>query len=785
MKKTNQQKQLVLLLTLLIVTLFVHHTRAATGDPVLINEVFASHTGTDDTEFVELYGIPGTSLQGLSLIVVESDDQASNGRIDQRLDFTAENVIGANGFYLIGNPVGLASNYSVIPNIKIGANYLENSSFTIAIVESSSVGMVGNYVTGSEVVLDSLALWDGGATDSFFFNAPVVGPDGPFMPAGARRVNDGVDTDTASDWVLSDFNLGPGNTPVGGDAPPPEQASIMEIQGAGQYSPYDGVRVETTGIVTLFTANSANFWLQDGEGDGDAMTSDGIFVAGGGFPRQGVRPAVGDVIRIVARVEEQQFGNALPLTRLRSVEEIEILSSNNSLPEPVMIDVLPNESIADAIGFWEPLEGMRVQVEKAIVVAPTSGFGEFTMITKANRDKDSGYFSISNQLLISSLGNNEVDYNPERILVDDSSIPQAIIAQPGDRIVSMASVVDYTFGNYKLQPDQWTLEPRDEEFETDDDDEYESGQNNLTVATFNVENLFDLLDDPVKDDTGSTPTPEALDTKLAKLTLAIAEKLHTPDIVVVQEVENTAILQQLADHVNAYAGTSYSVASIETSDARGIEVGFMWNTARVANLDTYQMTGADVDSAFGPGSASPGREPLVGVFEFNGEEITVIGNHFKSKGGDDPLFGINWPPIRVTEVQRKLQASVVRDFVNDLFAGDPDANVIVTGDLNDFEFGEPGEGEDHPISIVEGSDNEVSLHNLINGIKKAQRYTYIFDGNSQVLDHMLVSSSLLANSTKVRIMHFNANVPHVVGEDATTASRSSDHDPILATFKIK
>ena len=784
MKKPNQQNQFFLMFTLLLITLFAHQVRAATGDPVLFNEVFASHTGTDDTEFVELYGIPGTSLEGLSLIVVESDDQASNGAIDHRLDFTAEQVIGSNGFYLIGNPVGLASNYGVAPNIEINANYLENSSFTIVLVETSSI--TGSSVSGNEVVLDSVGLWDGGATDSFFFNAPIVGPDGPFMPAGARRVIDGVDTDTASDWVLSDFNLGPDNTPVGGDAPPPERASIMEIQGDGQFSPYDGVRVETTGIVTLFTANNANFWLQDGAADDNAMTSDGIFVAGGGYPRQGTRPAVGDVIRIVARVEEQHFGNALPLTRLTSVEEIEIISSGNPLPDPVMIDALPGESIAEAIDFWEPLEGMRVQVEKATVVAPTSGFGEFTMVTKANRDKDSGYFAINNQLVIRSTGINEVDYNPERILVDDSSIPQAIITQPGDKIVSMVGVVDYTFGNYKLQPEQWMLELKELEDEAElVDDEYESAPHKLTVASFNVENLFDLLDEPGKDDGSSTPTPEALDTKLAKLTLAIVEQLHNPDIVVVQEVENIAILQQLADHVNAYAGTGYSVASFETSDGRGIEVGFMWNTARVANLDAYQMTGADVDAAFGPNSASPGREPLVGVFEFNGKEITIIGNHFKSKGGDDPLFGVNWPPIRVTEVQRKLQAHVVRDFVNDLFAGDPDGNVIVTGDLNDFEFGEPGEGEDHPISIVEGSDSEIPLYNLINNVKKAQRYTYIFDGNSQVLDHMLVSPALNTNSTQVRILHFNASVPDAVGEDATTANRSSDHDPILATFKIK
>ena len=83
---------------------------AATGDPVLINEVLASHTGTDDTEYVELYGDPGYSLTGLSLIVVEGDVGAA-GTIDRRIDFLPFQTVGDNGFFLIGNCGGLPIHY--------------------------------------------------------------------------------------------------------------------------------------------------------------------------------------------------------------------------------------------------------------------------------------------------------------------------------------------------------------------------------------------------------------------------------------------------------------------------------------------------------------------------------------------------------------------------------------------------------------------------------------------------------------------------------------------------
>ena len=109
---------------------------AATGDPVLINEVLASHTGTDDTEYIELYGDPGYSLTGLSLIVVEGDVRSA-GTIDRRIDFLPFQTMGDNGFYLVGNCGGLPLRYGVTPDDAIGTDSFENSSLTVALVETT------------------------------------------------------------------------------------------------------------------------------------------------------------------------------------------------------------------------------------------------------------------------------------------------------------------------------------------------------------------------------------------------------------------------------------------------------------------------------------------------------------------------------------------------------------------------------------------------------------------------------------------------------------------------
>jgi predicted extracellular nuclease len=562
-----------------------------------------------------------------------------------------------------------------------------------------------------------------------------------------------------------------------------EIVPIPEIQGSGQFSPYDGQVVTTTGVVTAVSADGRDMWIQDPAGDGDPATSDGIMVDDRNtLP---VAPVVGDLVQVTATVQELQFGNALPLTQLNNPvgPSFQILSSDNELPDPVKLTNLPNVSMADGIAFWEPLEGMLVSVRRATVVAPTSPYGEFAMLTRWDARGHSGFVSRVSQIFLRALWGGNVDYNPERIVVDDATLDSAIEVRPGDTVRSLTGVVDYTFGMYKLQPTAYDIHAAP--LPTGPVSRRSGSRGDATITTFNVENLFDLVDNPEKDDASSTPTAAELETKLTKLAMAVEDELELPAVLIVQEVENTAILQEVGDRVNAAAGTSYVATSFETSDARGIEVGFLWDADRVDLLDAYQLSGPDVEAAFGPSSPSPGREPIVGVFEISGREITIVGNHFKSKSGDDPLYGVNWPPERITEEQRKAQAHVVRDFVNTLFAADRHALVMVAGDLNDFSFAEPGEGSDHPVAILEGSRREVRLTDLVDRESSRDRYTYIYDGNSQVLDHMLVSPELRDLLAGTDILHFNAAYPASVASDASTAIRSSDHDPIEGRFTLR
>ena len=249
----------------------------------------------------------------------------------------------------------------------------------------------------------------------------------------------------------------------------------------------------------------------------------------------------------------------------------------------------------------------------------------------------------------------------------------------------------------------------------------------------------------------------------------------------------TGTFNSLISAIQAAGGPVYAFAQIdpvngEDGGAPGgnIRVGFLYNSARVTfnarpggdatTANTVDCTTGRPALALNPGRIDPtntafvsSRKPIVGEFEFNGEPIFVVGVHFNSKGGDTPLFGYLQPPVLGSEAQRISQALVVRDFTNSILTCIPDASVIVLGDVNDFTFSPP-------VSTLQGS----ILHNLFDLLPTNQQYSYVFDGNSQVLDQMVVSSYLLDHAAPVYdVVHVNAEFTDQV----------SDHDPSVAQFQ--
>ena len=170
-----------------------------------------------------------------------------------------------------------------------------------------------------------------------------------------------------------------------------------------------------------------------------------------------------------------------------------------------------------------------------------------------------------------------------------------------------------------------------------------------------------------------------------------------------------------------------------------------------------------------PGLIDPGnvawdksRRPLVGEFQYFGRQFFVVGTHFNSKGGDQPLMGRFQPPTRDSENQRHLQAQAVRGFVDQLRMANPRAATVVLGDLNDFEFSVTAD------TLV----GDGYLTDLPRTLPLAERYSYVFEGSSQILDHVLISAQLAKEPYEYDIVHINSEF----------ADQASDHDPQVLRF---
>ncbi|MEO0461525.1 MAG: Calx-beta domain-containing protein [Pseudomonadota bacterium] len=619
--------------------------------------------------------------------------------------------------------------------------------------------------------------------ETFFFNL--------FLPTGGATIGDGSAIGTIE-------NDDPINLLIG------------EIQGAGHTSPWLGNEVSTSGIVTAVASNG--FYLQD-SGDGDADTSDGIFV----FTGTSVLVLPGDAIDITGTVAEFRGGGDpanLTTTQLTNAG-FTITSDSNPLPNAVVIGpngiTPPTETIDDdnfatydpandGIDFYESLEGMLVTVENPVAVDSTNGFGEiYTVASDGAGNLTATNVSAEGLVVIEGgaggLGEFDAgagsDFNPERIQIEDARLNGFDVnspdVTPGAVLNTVTGVIDYAFENYELRPTAPVTVAQASTNTPEMSTLVTGAQEELSVATYNVLN-FDI-----NETDGDT---DVADGRLTDIATDIGVNLGAPDIVVLQEVQDdsgsandgtttaVATLQALADEIFTQTGVQYSVLDnpfVVDGDTGGqpggnIRVAMLYNPDRVTldNASVFTVTDdntGQLDAAF-----DGGRAPLGANFTFNGQTVTVIGNHFRSKIGSDSSFSAIQPPSNAGALTRAAQAAAVNNTVDNLLANDPDANVIVVGDFNEFQFEEPMEvltGDlDFDGANVSSGTNPI-LSNLTDKLAPNDAFTVLFQGNAQALDHILATSNI---ATTAQIDAVHTNTP--------TGNRASDHDPLVATFTL-
>jgi hypothetical protein len=305
----------------------------------------------------------------------------------------------------------------------------------------------------------------------------------------------------------------------------------------------------------------------------------------------------------------------------------------------------------------------------------------------------------------------------------------------------------------------------------------------LTLATFNLCNL------------GADAPPE----RLTKLGAIITHELHGPDILAVQEIRALAVADQavvpaaaayqaLIAAVNQAGGPAYEfreVPPLANQDggqpASNIRTGLLFNPRRVEFIDRGSAGPEDATGirrlaggfalTLSPGRIepahpafhgdarrhwAPSRKVLAGEFGFQGERLLVIACHLKS------MRAATRRAEDYTKKQRHAQAQVIHSFVANLLACDPQARLVVLGDMNDVRGSKT-------LKLLKGD----SLSNLLEAVPKDQCYTRYHGNRPQLLDHILVSQALRRGAS-VYIPHINT--------DSSEPDQASDHDPVLAVL---
>lgn len=727
------------------------------ASPLVINELHAdpdSMSGDangdgsadpQDDEFIELVNTTGATFD-LSGFVL-SDSNSDRHLFPSTLLPAGCAVVVFGGGSLTG-PFGSAQAVAA----STGALGLNNDGDTVRLENGGFI--LAEVVYGSEGGNDQSLTRDPDLTGGFVEHSTATGAAGALFSPGT--LVDG--SDFAVDCTVASTAL-----------------EIFEIQGDGAASPFDGMNVTTEdNIVTAVVGNGFYLQTPDARSDGDAATSDGIFV----FTNAAPTVAVGDQVDVTGTVVEFFDFTELDDGGL----SITIDSMGNPLPTAVDLDTATPAAGPSDPPDLERFEGMLVRLENFFAVGGSNSFGDVPVAaTAGHKFRQTGIAFPGLMGLPVWDGNQEVfELNP-----DGAGLPDVDI-NFGDQILLAEGALGFSFGDYQLQPTTLTLGPMSNVLGPVS----ARAMGEMTIGSLNVQRLFDDVDDPSDTNSQGETRDDAVqstldyDTQRIKLARYIVDVLDAPDVLAIQEIESLGVLQDLAAEITLLDPTvSYSAALEEGNDIGTIDVGYLFR----GNISVSQVTQLGKTETFVFDAATDlthDRPPLLleATFTGNGSPFAfaamVLHNRSLSRI-DDPADG---PRVR----QKRLeQAQSIAAMVQDFQTNNPTVPLVVLGDMNAYEF------TDGYVDVVgQMAGNVTPADNLLSGpdlvdpnllietkmIDASERYSFIFGGAAAALDHALTSTAADPFVRGLEYGRGNTDASQTFSTDASTPLASSDHD---------
>ena len=740
---------------------------------LVINEIDYDQPGSDTGEFIEIKnnGDEPLDLDGITLELVNG-----NGGLPYRsIALPAVSLAAGDYFVVCGNAANVAEcDLDASPD----SNLVQNGA-----PDAVALTFAGGVLDAVSYEGDTAAPYTEGSGSGLFDSSSL-------SYSGISRFPDGADTNQNNvDFAAVCITPGRANTQLtGGCTNTAPALEIWEIQGSGEFSPVEDQSVRSSDNVVTATAPNGFFMQTPAtRADGDGDTSDGIFVFTGSAPAV----AVGDLVDVTGTVVEF-FG----FTEFTGGSSIAVTGSG-LVPAAVAFDAQvpsPDPTAPSCAIEFECYEGMLVEIANGTVTGANQRFNPDPIAEAYITAAPARTFREPGIEFPGLTGYAVWDGNPEVFELDPDKLGLPNQTLTAGSAFSAVGVIGYEFGGYELWPSELTVDPAPLPVAV-----RERAVAEYTVGTLNLFRLFDDADDPpTQDALGRNRDDTVVSTdeyarRLTKFAGYIVDVLDAPDVLAVQEAESLGVLGDLATAISVVdPGAIYTAYLEEGNDPGTIDVGFLVrDTVEVDAVTQYGFGELFIDPRDGIPEITHDRPPLLlegrRVSSLGETPIKVLVVHARSLGSiDSPSRGV------FVRQKRYEQGQSIAQIVQSLQMADPQVPLVVTGDFNAYQFSDGyvdlvGQivGDYVPAENFVCETNlcddlvEPNMVNEVLGLEAEQRYSFIFRGNAQALDHALTSDGLQPFVRGAEYGRGNADAAVDLINDETTVLRSTDHDGLV------
>lgn len=509
---------------------------------------------------------------------------------------------------------------------------------------------------------------------------------------------------------------------------------VYEVQGSGNISPFQGQVVNLdTAVVTY--ANSSIAYVQAAVGDGNPATSDGLLVRDGNV----LQLVPGDRVLVSGRVEERQGQTILASASINKI------GSGPALP-PTLFE--PGTQNIGGVSPQERYEGMLLQFD----ITAATGSNNFNSILAYVGDdrpfREPG-------VLAPGLPDLPVfDGNPELFNYDPNGLGQSnfIFYNAGDQLSGIGIMEQFSFG-YELSP----IAAVELDAVAPTSPVRSRTNTELSVGSLNALFFLDSESD--------------YQLRLTKVVNYISESMNYPDVIALQEIGGQSEIEDLIFRLRQKDAVLGDYAGFGLSSNGFLNVGYLVHK----RINNPEFTTLGTGDFFSGGGLLHNRFPLLLEFEVPGGEgirLQVLNIHMRSLNDIDTDMSVRQ--------RRHEQAVSVANMVEEL----RNDNLVVVGDYNAYQFtdgyvdvynqisGLPSLGAQIPVTPIVSPPLEAGADML----SDEERYSFIFRGSAQQLDHCLYNQLTGLTPNGFAFARGNADASVNYESNANSLSRASDHD---------